>query len=176
SAPVYTSGAAQTRTGGGWTQPSGNQLPQSAPVSGSSVCGATPCPIESQDSQIRSAPTYRLDSTTGRAFIYYTQTIRLTAPVARNLVQWTKITPGGGGTNPAFADGGRIDDATGVNWYAYPHIAVNSVGDFIVGYSRFGSTLHPSAAYSVHLASEGLGTIRDPLSYKVGEDYYHKTF
>src|SRR5262249_40727270 len=38
------------------------------------------------------------------------------------------------------------------------------------------STLHPSAAYSVHLASEGLGTIRDPLSYKVGEDYYHKTF
>src|SRR6185369_9731708 len=41
AAPTYTSGASQTRPGGGWTQPSGNLLPQSAPVSGASSCGAT---------------------------------------------------------------------------------------------------------------------------------------
>jgi len=177
AAPVYAVGVTQARTGGGWTQPSGNQLPQSAPNSGASVCGATPCPLETQDAQIRSAPVYRLDSTTGKAYIYYTQTIRLTTPVARNLVQWSKLTPTGGALGtPVLADGGRIDDATGANWYAYAHIAVNSVGDFIIGYSRFGSTYHPSAGYSVHMASDGLGTMRDPLTYHAGEDYYHKTF
>src|SRR5439155_12535295 len=102
-------------------------------------------------------------------------TVRLSTP-SRNVVQWTKITPGGGGTNPAFADGGRIDDGTVANQASHPHIAVNSVGDFIVGYSRFGAGYHPSSAYSIHFASEGLGTIRDPLAYKAGEDYYHKTF
>jgi hypothetical protein len=175
-APVYTSGAVQVRPGGGWTQPSGNQLPQSAPNAGASACGVTPCPIEAQDAQIRSAPTYRLDSTTGKAYLYYTQSIRITTPVIRNLVQWTKLTPGGGGTNPVFADGGRIDDPTGANFYSFPHIAVNKVGDFIVGYSRFGSGMHPSAAYSMHLAVDGLGTMRDPFTYKAGDDYYHKTF
>src|SRR5207248_11449063 len=41
SAPVYTvGGLTKSRTGGGWTQPSGNILPQSAPVSGTSACGA----------------------------------------------------------------------------------------------------------------------------------------
>jgi hypothetical protein len=176
AAPEYTSGAVQTRPGGGWTQPSGNQLPQSPPNAGASACGVTPCPIEAQDAQIRSAPVYRIDATTGRAFIYYTQSIRLTSPVIRNLVQWTKITPAGGGTAPAFADGGRIDDPTGIKWYAFPHIAVNSTGDFIVGYTEFGSAQHPAAGYSVHLASDGLGTLRDPLIYKAGDDYYHKTF
>jgi uncharacterized protein (UPF0303 family) len=174
AAPVYTSGVTQTRAGGGWTQPSGQLLPQSAPVSGASSCGATPCPIETQDAQVRSAPVLRIDSTTGRQFIYYTQTIQLSGPT-RTAVQWTKITTATS-VVAAIADGGRIDDATAANWYAFPHIAVNSVGDFIVGYSRFGSTFHPSAAYSYHVASEGLGTIRDPFIYHAGEDYYHKDF
>ena len=179
AAPVYASGGTQTRPGGGWVQPSGNQLPQSAPNSGTSACGATPCPIESQDSQIRSAPVYRVDSTTGRGFIYYTQTVGLpSGTLTHTGVQWTKVTAS---TTPAFADGGRIEDATatsinGGKWYAYPHIAVNSAGDFIVGYSQFSSAQHPSAGYSFHFASDGLGTIRDPLIYKAGDDYYHKTF
>jgi hypothetical protein len=175
SAPVYTSGTSQTRPGGGWTQPTGNALPQSAPNSGTSACGATPCPIETQDSQIRSAPTYRIDSTTGRGYLYYTQTVQLSTPT-RIAVQWTKLTPGGGGTTPVFADGGRIDDPSGAQFFAYGHIAVNSVGDFLVGYSRFGSAVHPSSGYSMHFASEGLGSMRDPFIYKPGDDYYHKTF
>src|SRR5207302_9943953 len=46
----------------------------------------------------------------------------------------------------------------------------------IVGYTRFGSALHPSAAYSLHVAVDGIGTMRDPFIYKSGDDYYHKTF
>src|SRR5207253_1227613 len=125
----------------------GQLLPQSAPVSGTSSCGATPCPIEAQDARVRSAPVYRIDSTTGRGFIYYTQSIELTSPTTRTAVQWTKITPS---TTAAFADGGRIDDSSGALWYEYPHIAVNSQGDFLVAYSRFGSAQHPASAYSYH--------------------------
>src|SRR6185436_3889056 len=81
----------------------------------------------------------------------------------------------------AFADGGRIEDPTangtnGGKWYAFPHIAVNSVGDFLVGYTQFASNQHPSAGYSYRDHTDGAGTIRDALIYKAGDDYYHKDF
>jgi len=171
AAPVYTSGGTLTRTGGGWVQPTGQALPQSAPNSGASSCGATPCPIEIQDSQIRSAPVYR------GGFLYYTQTIGLpSSGMTHSSVQWTKLT-----TNGGFIDGGRLDDPTatstnGGKWYADPHIAVNDVGDFMMGYSQFSSAQHPSAGYSWHDHTDAAGTLRDPFIYKAGEDYYHKDF
>jgi len=173
AAPVYTVGGTLTRPGGGWAQPGGDILPQSAPNSGASSCGVTPCGIESQDSQIRSAPIYR------GGYIYYTQTVGLpSVSLTHTAVQWTKITPS---TTAAFSDGGRIEDPTatstnGGKWYAFPHIAVNSLGDFIVGYTQYSSAQHPSAGYSYHDHLDGVGTIRDPLIYKLGEDYYHKDF
>jgi hypothetical protein len=172
ASPVYTSGGTKTRTGGGWAQPSGNILPQSAPVSGASACGATPCPIETQDPQIRSTPHYR------GGYIYYAQTVGLpSSSMTHTAVQWTKIVAPGGN----YSAGGRIEDPTatstnGGKWYAYAHIAVNATGDYIVGYTQFSSAQHPSTGYSIHLASDGAGTIRDPLIYHAGEDYYHKTF
>jgi Calx-beta domain-containing protein/SprB-like repeat protein/List-Bact-rpt repeat protein len=171
--PAYVAGGTLTRPGGGWVQPSGNLLPQSAPLAGASACGATPCPIESQDSQIRSAPVYR------NGFIYYAQTIGLpSSGLMHTAAQWTKITPS---VTAAFVDGGRIEDATatssnGGKWYAFPSIAVNSADDFIVGYTQYSSAQHPAAGYSYHDHTDGAGTIRDPLIYKAGEDYYHKDF
>ncbi|HYR51471.1 MAG TPA: Calx-beta domain-containing protein [Candidatus Dormibacteraeota bacterium] len=174
SVPVYTSGAALTRPGGAWAQPTlpnSQVLPQSAPNSGTSAC-SPPCVIETQDSQVRSAPVYRGGS------LYYTQTIGLPAvTLSHTAVQWTKLNATGG----AFQDGGRIEDPTatatnGGKWYAFPHIANNSVGDFIVGYSQFSSAQHPSAGYSMHLNGDAAGSLRDPLIYKAGEDYYHKDF
>jgi hypothetical protein len=174
AAPVYTAavGGTLTRPGGGWVQPGGNQLPQSAPSVGTSACGATPCPLEIQDSQIRSAPTYR------NGKLYYAQTIGLPAgAMTHSAVQWTKLNLPAG----SFADGGRIDDATatsnnGGKWYAYTHIALNAAGDFVVGFTQFSSTQHPSAGYSMHFGTDAAGTIRDPQIYKPGDDYYHKTF
>jgi hypothetical protein len=172
SAPAYhLATAALTRPGGGWVQPSGNLLPQSAPNSGASACGATPCKIEVQDSQIRSAPSYR------GGFLYYAQTIGLpSSGLTHTAAQWTKLNTAGG-----FVDGGRIDDPTatatnGGKWYDHCHIGVNAAGDLMVGYSQFSSAQHPSTGYSMHLAGDAAGTMRDPLIYKVGEDYYHKTF
>jgi hypothetical protein len=169
--PTYTAGGTQTRPGGGWAQPGGQILPQAGPVSGTSTC-SPPCPIESQDSQVRSAPVYRNGS------FYYSQTIGLPSTgYTHTSVQWTRLSMPGG----AFLDGGRIDDAAatstnGGKWYAYPEIAVNSVGDFMIGYSQFSSVQHPAAGYSMHLAGDAAGTIRDPVIYKPGEDYYHKDF
>ncbi|MGE5179757.1 MAG: Calx-beta domain-containing protein [Bacteroidota bacterium] len=177
SAPVYTASGALTRPGGGWAQPGGNILPQSAPNSGASACGATPCPIESQDSQIRSAPVYR------SGFVYYAQTIGLPASgLTHTSVQWTKLsTQGGAVSGGGFVDGGQIDDPTatstnGGKWYSYTHLAVNATGDFLIGYSQFSSAQHPSSGYSMHLAGDAAGSVRDPFIYKPGEDYYHKTF
>ena len=178
STPVYTAGGGLTRPGGGWAQPGGNLLPQAAPVSGSSSC-SPPCTIETQDAQVRSEPVYRVDATTGKGFIYYAQTIGLpSSGLARTAVQWTKLTPS---LTAAFADGGRIDDPTatstnGGKWYAYPHLAVNSAGDILIGYSQFSSAQYPSAGYSFHDHTDPAGTTRDPLIYKAGEDYYHKGF
>ncbi len=172
AAPVYSSGGSLTRAGGGWVQPSGNLLPQSAPNSGTSACGATPCPIEVQDAQVRTAPVYR------GGFIYYAQTVGLPSTgLTHTGLQWTKLnTPSG-----TVADGGRLEDPTatatnGGKWYSHPHIAVASNGDFMVGFGQFASNQHPGAGYAMHLAADAAGTIRDASIYHAGEDYYHKTF
>ncbi len=170
--PVYTAGSALTRPGGAWAQPGNNLLPQSAPGSGTSACGSTPCPIEAQDSQVRSAPVYR------GGFLWYTQSIGLPAGgLTHTAVQWTKLnTPGG-----SVADGGRIEDPTatstnGGKWYSHPHVAVNANQDFLIGFTQFSSAQHPSAGYAMHLAGDPAGSMRDAVIAHAGEDYYHKTF
>ncbi|HTO92519.1 MAG TPA: T9SS type A sorting domain-containing protein [Candidatus Sulfotelmatobacter sp.] len=171
-APTYTVGTTQTRTGGGWASGSGQSLPQSAPNAGSSACGSTPCRIELIDSQLRTAPVFRNGS------IWYVQTIGLPAVgMTHSAAQWTQITTPSG----AYVDGGRVEDPTatvsnGGKWYAYPQIAVNAQENFLVGFSQCSSAQHPSAGYAMHFASDGAGTIRDPVISRAGEDYYHKDF
>jgi hypothetical protein len=171
ASPTMTIGATLTRTGGGWVQPSSNILPQSVPVAGASICGATPCLIDVGDAQVRSGPVFR------NTFIYYTQTIGLPAGgLTHTAVQWTRLN-----TSGAFMDGGRIDDPTatatnGGKWYAYSSISVNKFDEFLVGFSQYASDQHPAAGYAFHQRLDAAGTLRDPFIYKAGEDYYHKTF
>ena len=171
SAPVYTVGAVRSR-GTNWTQPSGSILPQAPPLAGSSVCGVPACPVETQDAQIRATPVFRGGS------IWYAQTVGLPAGgLTHTAVQWTRLEAASGNV----LDGGRIDDPTatasnGGAWYAYPHVAVNATGDAIVCFSQFSSTAFPSAGYAVRFASDAAGTLREPVTYKPGEDYYRKDF
>jgi hypothetical protein len=172
AAPTYTLSGTLTRTGGGWASGSGQTLPQSAPISGTSSCGATPCKIELIDAYVRTPPVFRAGS------IWYAQTIGLPATgLTHTAAQWTRITTPSG----AYVDGGRIEDPTatatnGGKWYAYPQLAVNAQQNFLVTFSQFSSAQHPSAGYSVHVDSDGPGTIRDPYITKPGGDYYHKDF
>src|SRR5262249_42924243 len=108
----------------------------------------------------------------------YTQTVGIPAGgLTHTGVQWTMIDAATG----AVQDGGRIEDpaataGNGGKWYAYPHVAVNSCGDVVVAYSQFSSAQYPSAGYSFRFGPAAAGALRDPVIYKVGEDYYHKDF
>jgi hypothetical protein len=175
AAPTFTIGATKTRPGGGWTQPGGDILPQQCiPGVGlpTQTCPATIRKIDSGDAQVRSNPVFR------NGQIYYAQTIGLPAGgLTRTAAQWTALDA----TTGNFVDGGRIDDPTatatnGGKWYAYPSISVNKNGDVLLGFSEFESDDYADAGYTFRLGTDAAGTMRDPVIYKDGEDYYSKTF
>ncbi len=171
AAPSYTVGTNKSR-GLTWSQPGGNILPQSAPLGGVSSCGSTPCKLEAQDSYIRSTPVVRDGS------IYYAQTVGIpSGSLTHTGIQWTRLST----ASLNVVDGGRLEDPTatatnGGKWYAYAHLAVNSVGDVLLGFSQFASNQHPATGYAVHLGADPAGALRDPLIYKAGDDYYNKDF
>ena len=170
AAPVFNIGALQTRPGGGWTQPGGDILPQTC----IGTCPGNPREIDSGDAFIRSNVVFR------NGFIWYAQTIALPAgPLNNNsriAAQWTKLNTAG-----IVADGGRVEDPTatitnGGQHYAYPSISVNKNNDVLLGFSNFESDDFADAGYTFRLGTDAAGTMRDPVIFKEGEDYYAKTF
>jgi hypothetical protein len=176
--PVFTLDAtARVRPGGGWTQPGGDNLPQQC-IPGVSIptqtCPVSPRGLEAADAFIRSNAVFR------NGKIYYPQSIALPAGgltvASRFVAQWTALNPDG-----TFFDGGRVEDATaqifnGGQHYSYPSLAVNKNGDILFGFSEFESDDYVDAGYTFRLAGDPAGTMRDPIIYKEGEDYYQKTF
>ncbi|MBV8856580.1 MAG: hypothetical protein JOZ02_06450 [Acidobacteria bacterium] len=165
----------QTRPGGGWAQPGGDFLPQQCvPGVGAptQVCPASPRAIDVSDSQVRSSPAFR------NGKIYYAQTVGLPAGgMTHTAAQWTVLDAATGN----FLDGGRVEDAAatvtnGGRHYAYPSLSVNKNGDVLMGFSEFESDDYADAGYSFRLGTDAPGTMRDPVIYKEGEDYYEKTF
>jgi hypothetical protein len=160
--------SARVRPGGGWTQPVGDILPQQCV----GTCPATPRKIDTSDAQVRSNPVFR----NGR--IYYAQTVGLpSGAITRTAAQWTVVDAATGD----FIDGGRVDDPTatdtnGGKWYNYPSLSVNKNGDILLGFSEFESDDYVDAGYALRLSTDAAGTMRDPVIYKEGEDYYEKTF
>ena len=171
AAPVYTVGATKTRPGGGWTQPGGDILPQTCVGTPGVTCPTTLRFMDVGDAQVRSNPVYR------NGGIYYAQTVGIPAGgLTHTAAQWTIIDTAGN-----FVDGGRVEDPTatsanGGKWYAYPSLTVNKNGDILLGFSQFSSAQLASAGYTYRQASDTAGTMRDPVIYKAGEDYYAKTF
>ena len=185
SAPVFSIGVLQTRPGGGWTQPTGDILPQNC-VAGFPVatftCPGPPRGLDVTDAQLRSDVVYR------NGKVYYAQIIQLPAggTVASSHIaaQWTVLDSSQpiGVVNPAmFVDGGRIEDPTATfantgKHYAYPSVAVNRNDDMLLGFSQYATNQFAAAGYALRLHGDAAGTARDPFIYKAGEDYYQKTF
>ncbi|HEU4479242.1 MAG TPA: lamin tail domain-containing protein [Pyrinomonadaceae bacterium] len=178
AAPVFTVDAtARTRPGGGWTQPSGDNLPQQCvPGVGAPghTCPATPRGAEAADSFIRSNVVFR------NGLIWYAQSIALPAGgltnASRFAAQWTALNP-----DASFNTGGRVEDPSaeilnGGKHYAYPSITVNKNNDVLLGFSEFESDDYIDAGYTFRSGFDAPGTMRDPVIYKEGEDYYQKTF
>ncbi|HWS54060.1 MAG TPA: lamin tail domain-containing protein, partial [Pyrinomonadaceae bacterium] len=181
AAPALTAGAVKVRDvhgQGAWAQPFGDLLPQKC-APGVSIptqtCPASPRRIDVGDAYVRSNVVFR----GGR--LYYPQTVSLPAGLSpafsRTGAQWTALDA----ATHEDVDGGRVYDleATATNggsWYAYPSLAVNRNGDILLGFSEFESDDYADAGYALRLATDAPGTMRDPVIYKEGEDYYEKTF
>lgn len=104
--------------------------------------------------------------------IWGTHTIFLPAAGAtRSSVQWWQLS-----TASAVLQRGRIDDATGANFYAFPSIDVNKNNDAMIGCSKFSGTTFPSACYALRMASDSVNTFQADFVYKAGLANYFKTF
>ena len=157
---IYTAGTAFVSTPNPWAfaPPGGADF---APQQG------TTQKIQNNDSRIGSPVVFRNGS------LWASQTVFLPAngPKTRAAAQWWQFTPAG--TVQQF---GRVDDATGTVFHAFPSIAVNSQNDALLGYSSFSAAQFASANYSFRAAADPASTMRSDVLLKAGEAVYFKTF
>ena len=71
---------------------------------------------------------------------------------------------------------GAIDDPTAANFYAFPSIAVNKYDDALIGFTHFSATIHPSAAYALHLHTDAIDSMRPYHTFRPGQNTYYQTF
>ncbi|MBZ5617641.1 MAG: BACON domain-containing protein [Acidobacteriia bacterium] len=86
----------------------------------------------------------------------------------RASVEWFQVDP----SASRVVQRGRIDDASGISFYAFPSIAVNKDSDMLVGYTRFTPNDYPSAAFSFRKADDPPGALRPGVIFKQGEAFY----
>ncbi len=112
---------------------------------------------------------------------------RITAVIYRNHKLWcshTAFLPAGGANRCSIMwwqidtlanplQNGLIDDPTVTNFYAFSSIAVNVNDDALIGFANFKSTIHPSAAYALHVNTDGINSTRSPVIYRHGTATYY---
>ena len=104
--------------------------------------------------------------------LWCTHTVFLPASTgSRSAVQWWQLSTSGN-----IQQFGRIDDATGGKFYAFPSIAVNKTNDAMIGYSRFSAQQYAAANYSFRAASDPPNTMQSETILKPGEAPYYKTY
>lgn len=89
----------------------------------------------------------------------------------RSAVQWWQFLP-----DTTLQQFGRVDDNTGVMFFAFPSLAVNVRNDALIGYSTFSANQFASAAFSFRAAGDPVSTLRPRTTLKAGEASYFKTF
>ncbi len=94
----------------------------------------------------------------------------------RSSVQWWQINPTSVSNTGCVQQFGRIDDATGTNFFAFPSIGVNANSDVMVGFSRFSGSQFASANYAMRYATDAASTMRDNIVFKAGEASYFKDY
>src|SRR6267154_447938 len=172
---VFTSSTATLRIGtitgavGAETYTPGTSFPTATSANAWAVTGPDapqlgPAPlIETGDRRMQSC-SYR------NASLWCVHHIFLPATnPTRTAVQWWQLTTGG-----AIQQRGRIDDASGTTFYAYPSIAVNANSDVLIGYSRFSASQYASANYSFRQSCNAANTLQSDAVLKAGEGPYYK--
>jgi hypothetical protein len=107
----------------------------------------------------------------GTMWFSHTVFVPASAP-SHDAVDWWQVDP----TVPSVVQFGRVEDTTGVNFYFYPSINVNSSGDALLGFCKSSAITFASAAYTFHAVGDPPNTMQDVFQYKAGQDMYFKTF
>jgi hypothetical protein len=90
----------------------------------------------------------------------------------RSAAQWWQIDP----TTGNVQQFGRVDDSTGVNFFAFPSIAVNAYNDVLLGYSSFSAAQFASSNYSFRLHTDAANTLQPTVQFRAGLAKYFKLF
>lgn len=155
AAPEFQFDTAPIPLGGGWADasPSGEDF---APQRG------TYFKIDAGDSRLQNCVARN-------ATLWCTQTVFLPADKPnRSAVQWFQIDP----EAASLVQSGHVDDAQGVEFYAFPSLAVNRFNDAVVGFTRFSAGSYPSAGFAYRTAADPEGTMRPVQTLKAGEASY----
>ena len=89
----------------------------------------------------------------------------------RSAVQWWQVSTAG-----AILQRGRIDDATGVQFFGFPSIAVNINSDALIGYAKFSASIFASGCYALRASTDPVNTFQSEFLFKAGLAPYFKTF
>ena len=102
--------------------------------------------------------------------VWVTHTVFLPATnPTRSAAQWWQLS-----TNGVVRQVGRIEDDSGVNFYAFPSIAVNQFDDVLLGFSSFSTNQYASANYAFRAYCDPAGEFRLPAVLNAGEGVYWK--
>ncbi len=157
-AEVYTADGAFVSTPNPWgSKPAGSL--DFAPQMGTSEL------IQNNDSRVQDL-IYR----NGTLWASQAAFLPAAAPT-RTAAQWWEFNTAG-----AVQQFGRVDDAGGNIFYAFPSIAVNANSDVLLGFSVFSATTFAGGGYVFRDAADAVGTMRDPVTFKAGEAIYVKRF
>jgi len=96
-----------------------------------------------------------------------------TSAADRTIVVWYEINPTA--VAAPFVQSGAVAGGADEHYF-FPSIAVNREDDMVLGFSHSSPTIFAEAGHAGRLAIDPLGTTRAPVTYKVGEAKYFKTF
>jgi hypothetical protein len=68
-----------------------------------------------------------------------------------------------------------MDDPAGVDFYAYPAIAVNLNNDAVIGFTHFSAQQYPSADFAFRAGTDPANTMGPDTVFKPGESFYRVT-
>lgn len=105
--------------------------------------------------------------------LWCTHTVFLPSPgsASRASVQWWQLDTL---ANPLQI--GYVNDAVTPTFFDYSSIAVNDSNDALIGFGYLNSTVHPSAAYALHMHTDPIDSTRPPHIFRHGQATYYTTF
>ncbi|MBN2174495.1 MAG: PKD domain-containing protein [Bacteroidales bacterium] len=86
-------------------------------------------------------------------------------------VQWFELS-----TDGTILQRGRIDDPSGLMYYAFATIAVNAKEDIMVGFASFSEEQYASGSYAFRHADDPQNVMRNPYQFIDGLSPYYKTY